>query len=637
MSTTIGEVNINLRMSLANFKRDVQDGTDAARNGTKRMADDMKTSTFEARGTLSLLGEEIGVRIPRHLQTMISNIPGVGTALSAAFSSVAVLALIEVFVKIIEKIAEFKKKAEEAAEALRKSGEVGQDALHKLQEEILGLDAQLAEMNGNYLAAFLDKLKLIDEQNLDALVAEFQKIGAAADDALSKIQSGFLDTLSTFGKNHRELLGVKQDLDATVEHVQELQRAGERVAIGFALEGALKRVNFQLQDSAKLTDDVVQALELERDRLQDMQKVYERNNQLVTKQKELEKEKFDNAEEQRLQAEIKSREALTGKVNELTNATHVLLEGERSQADVAIEKAQAVLNKLRELDAERQAEFPGIKTYYGTQISALQEKLSLMKKEQEQQEALFAKGIIPGAQFKLPEFKAPPLPIFTGTSQSLELEKIKTDSAATQAEVKKVIDGIQTENDKFREQVAILDELKRQGLLTGAEYQKAFKQAEAASQKVTGEWKRLGNEMGANISAAISFQQSWSSALKNILADLLKVIIQMELMKALGKSGIGGGGGGIGGFLGAVFGGFRAAGGPVDSSHAYLVGEHGPEWFTPKGAGDIVPHGKTPATHVSYTHNQYVTTPDADSFQKSSSQMAADAYERMAASHARNR
>src|SRR6185369_5983184 len=104
MSTTIGEVNINLRMSLAQFKKDVQDGTDAARSGTKAMADDVKANTFEARGTLMLLGEEIGVHIPRHLQSMIASLPGVGPALSAAFSSVAVLALIEVIAKVVEKI-----------------------------------------------------------------------------------------------------------------------------------------------------------------------------------------------------------------------------------------------------------------------------------------------------------------------------------------------------------------------------------------------------------------------------------------------------------------------------------------------------------------------------------------------------
>jgi hypothetical protein len=39
--------------------------------------------------------------------------------------------------------------------------------------------------------------------------------------------------------------------------------------------------------------------------------------------------------------------------------------------------------------------------------------------------------------------------------------------------------------------------------------------------------------------------------------------------------------------LGAVFGGFRAEGGPVKRGKAYVVGEKGPEWFAPGENGFI--------------------------------------------------
>jgi hypothetical protein len=206
----------------------------------------------------------------------------------------------------------------------------------------------------------------------------------------------------------------------------------------------------------------------------------------------------------------------------------------------------------------------------------------------------------------------------------------------------KIIDSVQTQNQKFKEQVAILDLLKSKGLLTEQQYSAAFKQAEADSEKLGKTWTRFGTQISGTVEQALTFQKSWRDALTEILKDLLKVIVQMEIMKALGKSGIGGtgNGGGIGGFLGAVFGGFKASGGPVDASHAYMVGEHGPEMFVPKGGGTIIPHGATAAAmqpHVTYQHIQNITTPDADSFQKSSAQIAADAYENMAASHARNR
>lgn len=47
---------------------------------------------------------------------------------------------------------------------------------------------------------------------------------------------------------------------------------------------------------------------------------------------------------------------------------------------------------------------------------------------------------------------------------------------------------------------------------------------------------------------------------------------------------------GISGLIDRVFGGFRAMGGPVSSGSSYIVGERGPELFTPSRSGSIVPN-----------------------------------------------
>jgi len=47
---------------------------------------------------------------------------------------------------------------------------------------------------------------------------------------------------------------------------------------------------------------------------------------------------------------------------------------------------------------------------------------------------------------------------------------------------------------------------------------------------------------------------------------------------------------GIGGLIDKVFGGFKAAGGPVTSGTSYIVGERGPELFTPNRSGSIIPN-----------------------------------------------
>jgi len=46
----------------------------------------------------------------------------------------------------------------------------------------------------------------------------------------------------------------------------------------------------------------------------------------------------------------------------------------------------------------------------------------------------------------------------------------------------------------------------------------------------------------------------------------------------------------VGSFVGGLFGGGRAAGGPVMQGTTYLVGEQGPELFTPSSSGSIIPN-----------------------------------------------
>jgi hypothetical protein len=49
---------------------------------------------------------------------------------------------------------------------------------------------------------------------------------------------------------------------------------------------------------------------------------------------------------------------------------------------------------------------------------------------------------------------------------------------------------------------------------------------------------------------------------------------------------------GLGSVIDRIFGGGRAAGGPVNAGTTYLVGERGPELFTPSGSGSIIPNHK---------------------------------------------
>ena len=77
--------------------------------GLKEMGD----VSGESRASLALLGEEIGVRIPRHVRSFISTMPGVGEALSMGFKTIAVAAVVMVLYEAIKKAVEFRGRLEE--------------------------------------------------------------------------------------------------------------------------------------------------------------------------------------------------------------------------------------------------------------------------------------------------------------------------------------------------------------------------------------------------------------------------------------------------------------------------------------------------------------------------------------------
>ena len=81
----------------------------------------------------------------------------------------------------------------------------------------------------------------------------------------------------------------------------------------------------------------------------------------------------------------------------------------------------------------------------------------------------------------------------------------------------------------------------------------------------------------------VTGSQTAREAIGRLLQDLARMMAQRAFQALFGGM-IGGGGGG---FLGSLFGGFRADGGPVSAGRSYMVGERGPELFTPGASGQI--------------------------------------------------
>jgi len=136
--------------------------------------------------------------------------------------------------------------------------------------------------------------------------------------------------------------------------------------------------------------------------------------------------------------------------------------------------------------------------------------------------------------------------------------------------------------------------------------------AEAVARAFDQAGARIGSALGK---AAAGGKLSFRGLVQSLVSDLSRLALQ---------SLFGGGrGGGLGAALGGAvsrlpFFGARAAGGAVNPGGAFLVGERGPELFTPGQSGSIAPLGGGMTIHLHING-----AADAESFRQSQGQIAA--------------
>jgi hypothetical protein len=73
----------------------------------RRMSNAMRQSGTEARGTLALLGEEAGIKLPRHIRNFVAELGPIQGALSAAFLPLAIVGMVSVLKNAGEELGNF--------------------------------------------------------------------------------------------------------------------------------------------------------------------------------------------------------------------------------------------------------------------------------------------------------------------------------------------------------------------------------------------------------------------------------------------------------------------------------------------------------------------------------------------------
>lgn len=150
------QLNAILSRALANIK------TFGSQAGTSGEA--MKRSFGEARGSVALLNEELGVGLSKHLRTILATSELIGPALELAFPIIAAVGFFEVIDKIAHKLADFYYDA---------------DGIKQLGEDI--------KTTTEYLVKLSAEVDHLNQQTSEVGVSAQQKWATALDDATKKL------------------------------------------------------------------------------------------------------------------------------------------------------------------------------------------------------------------------------------------------------------------------------------------------------------------------------------------------------------------------------------------------------------------------------------------------------------------
>jgi hypothetical protein len=179
-SRKVASAYVDLQLQTAQFKAAIGESTALTRQFSASMREEMEHS----RESVRLMSEELGLGIPRGLQQIISKLPGVSTAMSLAFDSVVVFALIDTVVKVTEKIVEFTKKTDEGARKNAEANARFSDSLAKSNAEL----AVSLDKVQDHIAVLEHKPKNGVKDALDDAAVASEKLSKDLDDNIQKMR-----------------------------------------------------------------------------------------------------------------------------------------------------------------------------------------------------------------------------------------------------------------------------------------------------------------------------------------------------------------------------------------------------------------------------------------------------------------
>jgi len=264
----IGTLTVNLEANTAKFTGDLGKADDATKRWIKRLlgaSKDAQYSMMEARHSVMILGEEIGVHLPRSLTAFIAGLGPVGPALEAAFPFLAIVLGATLLIEHMRKVSDA---ADKTAAAQRALGLASTEAFNGVGDKILQVEKRIDELNGNHIAALRKELTLINHATLKDLMGEFDRLAGEADKVFGGMKAGLLETWLLGGQGgkgakhaleefkleydqllasgdtsgaHNKLVGT---LDAAQKKMEEMQRSGMAARSPVDLDAQFKLISF---------------------------------------------------------------------------------------------------------------------------------------------------------------------------------------------------------------------------------------------------------------------------------------------------------------------------------------------------------------------------------------------------------
>ena len=275
--------------------------------------------------------------------------------------------------------------------------------------------------------------------------------------------------------------------------------------------------------------------------------------------------------------------AIIKAINKQKEFNKLLEEGSSSDLQAKIDEVTKKIDKLKEAKAKADEQpFLIFHADQQIQLNSLNNDLDKLKEK-----LVIAQGIELFRDFE--KAKKALQATNEKLKENVERSKIATEEGRKQFDLEQKRKEL---TEKYGEELAnqLIDIEKSNQSLKKQEDQ--IKKNQEATKALKEKFMEIGQSVEdgivSNLADAVEGTKTLAQAAVSVLNDLKRKLIEVAIQQAV--SGIGGK---IGGFLGKVFGGGKAAGGPVAANKSFVVGEKGPEILTMGSSrGFITPNNK---------------------------------------------